>query len=280
MSRARNWCFTSYKESQELFNSIGPNFEDGEIRYIIWGLEVCPRTKREHLQGYVEFKSSLRIRRVKDALGDPAVHLERRRGTQAEARAYCEKDGMFRSYGLPAESSQGSRNDLDNVRRIVSDGGGMGSVCDEATSWQALAGAARYLTYREVPRSRDAGLEVRWYWGKTGTGKTRAAFEEAERDFDTRDALWVSNDNFKWFDGYDAHQVVLFDDFRPDQVKLPWLLRLLDIYGCRVEVKGGFRQWKPERIYVTCPRPPAECYMDSGEEIEQLLRRITLIREF
>lgn len=84
----------------------------------------------------------------------------------------------------------------------------------------------------------------------------------------------------KWFDGYDAHKVVIFDDFRPDWCKLPFLLRLLDRYSMRVAVKGGFRAWVPTVIYITCPQPPDNCYLDSPEEIAQLLRRVTVVKEF
>ncbi len=86
--------------------------------------------------------------------------------------------------------------------------------------------------------------------------------------------------DLKWFDGYDGHAVVILDDFRPDMAKMWMMLRLLDRYQLRVPVKGGFTQWRPELIIITCPLPPQDCYLDVGEDREQLIRRITEIRHF
>ena len=57
------------------------------------------------------------------------------------------------------------------------------------------------------------------------------------------------------------------------------MLRLLDKYECRVETKGGMRQFKPLKIVVTSIEPPKDIYRGVGEDIEQLLRRITLCTE-
>lgn len=84
----------------------------------------------------------------------------------------------------------------------------------------------------------------------------------------------------RWFDGYDAHKAVILDDFRPAWCKLHVLLRLLDRYAMRVEVKGSTRQWKPESIWVTAPKPPTEYFAEwEGEDLSQLARRIHEIRE-
>eukprot|EP00955_Chlamydomonas_euryale_P096662 365026-Chlamydomonas_euryale.AAC.1 len=50
--------------------------------------------------------------------------------------------------------------------------------------------------------------EVRWYWGESGSGKTRAAHEWLGPD------TYTCMDNIKWFQGYDRHECVLIDDFR------------------------------------------------------------------
>lgn len=80
--------------------------------------------------------------------------------------------------------------------------------------------------------------------------------------------------------GYDAHPCVILDDFRPEWCKLSFLLRLLDRYAMRVPFKGGFRQWKPVKIWITCPKHPEECYLESAEDNAQLIRRLTVIKEF
>ncbi len=92
--------------------------------------------------------------------------------------------------------------------------------------------------------------------------------------------VWWSGVDLKWFDGYDGHKAAIFDDFRPDMCKLWMLLRLLDRYPLRIPIKGGFVQWRPTCIWITCPREPSDCYADMGEDIEQLMRRINVIKNF
>lgn len=280
---ARNYVFTSYKSH--------PEFQDGlrqgePLLFICYGVERCPTTSRVHLQGYLRFSRPVRLAGVRTVCGDPSIHLERRRGTEQQAVDYCHKDadasaadghiGFYYEWGV--RGAQGKRTDIDTIRDIVADGGGMRRVIAEATSIAAVLAAPKFLTYIECGK-RVGAPTVNWYWGKTGTGKTRAAIEEAE-SHGGGDPLWISSDTFKWFDGYDAHDVVLFDDFRSDGVSLPWMLRLLDRYPVRVPIKGGYRAFKPKVIYITCPRPPQECFLESGEDVDQLLRRITNIKEF
>ena len=88
--------------------------------------------------------------------------------------------------------------------------------------------------------------------------------------------VWESGRNLKWWEGYDAHPNVLIDDFRKDFCTFHELLRILDRYPYRIEVKGTSRQLLAKRIIITCPYHPEIIY-DTREDIGQLLRRITKI---
>lgn len=132
MSRARAYCFTSFK--LELFN-------DGflipaKVTYICWGLEEAPSTGASHIQGYVELSSAYSLRVVKQVLRDPAIHLERRLGTADQAVAYCKKDGIFAEHG--ARRNQGRRADLEGIRLCIADGGGVRAVLDLGASYQGV----------------------------------------------------------------------------------------------------------------------------------------------
>lgn len=274
MSRSRSYCFTSFKDTVL--------YDGDSINYICWGRETCPDTGKPHLQGYVEFPRGVTLSRAKAILRDPVVHLERRKGSQKQAIDYCRKDcngdqsHLFFEFG--ERKQQGARRDIDLVRDIVKGGGGMRKILDEAVNYQTLCIAKVALTYMEV--GRDEPPEVFWYWGATGTGKTRAVVDGTDPS-----ELWFCNGPSAkggklWFDGYDAHPVAILDDFRPTWCGLSFLLRLLDRYRMKVEVKGGYRSWRPSKIYVTCPKPPSECYLEAGEDIAQLERRISVIKEF
>lgn len=265
MARARNYCFTSFKTTLD--------YDEEKLRYICWGEEVAGTTGRAHLQGYVEFPSGVTLSRAKAILGDPAVHLEARRGTSKQSIAYCKKEGgAFHVYGEPGR--QGGRSDIELVRGLIGRGEGMRTILGEASNYQTLSIAKVALTYLECGRTDPP--HVVWYYGPTGTGKTRRVVDETD---DADGDVWWANGGLRWFDGYDAHSVAVLDDFRPEWCKLSFLLRLLDRYPMRVEVKGGMRSWRATRIFVTCPKHPAECYLDCGEDIDQLLRRIHVIEE-
>lgn len=119
--------------------------------------------------------------------------------------------------------------------------------------------------------------KVFWLHGPTGVGKTRYAI-----DYCLKNQLdyWISSDNLKWFDGYTGQKVAIIDDIRTNTCEFNFLLRLLDRYKLSVPIKGGFTWWVPEVIFVTCPVPPRELFInhETGKEwdhVNQLERRIT-----
>lgn len=126
---------------------------------------------------------------------------------------------------------------------------------------------------------------VMWYYGPTGSGKTRTAFGVFMEEYGLNN-IWISNgrvDNF--FNGYTGQKAVILDDFRPGFCKFEFLLRLLDGYPVMVNVKGGYCNWMAEKIIITAPVPPNEMYVNhqTGEEwdnLDQLIRRIDIIQEF
>ena len=90
----RHWCWTlwlandaSIEEAEATARTI---FNCEDIRY-----SCCQAERPEgvggriHLQGYTEFKRSLRMSEVKKRLGYKSMHLEPREGSRADARNYC-----------------------------------------------------------------------------------------------------------------------------------------------------------------------------------------------
>jgi hypothetical protein len=73
---------------------------------------------------------------------------------------------------------------------------------------------------------------VYWIDGETAVGKTKWPYEAFN------DIYW--KDKTKWWNGYDKQETILFDDFRPLQMKFSELLTVLDRYP-KHEVKVGCR---------------------------------------
>lgn len=98
-----------------------------------------------------------------------------------------------------------------------------------------------------------------WYWGDTGTGKSKKAYEGLDSD----QVLFIAKSGQQlWFDGYRGQRRVVFDDFRKDWCTFHYLLQLLDRYPIDVPVKGGFVPWRPGEIVITCPQHPRDLYTD------------------
>lgn len=135
-------------------------------------------------------------------------------------------------------------------------------------------GVSAYAALRARRRTPDEAPVVYWCWGPTGSGKTRWCYEESP------DAYW-KNCSHKWWDGYDGRSDVILDDYRPDFCKFHELLNLLDRYPYQVEVKGGTLNFSAKRIFITCPKAPADIWSSrTDEDIAQLLRRVTHIKDF
>lgn len=258
------WCLTWNNYPENNWDKI---LENLNYSYGIFGKEVGENGTK-HIQGYVEFKSNRKLKRLKKESSDQ-IHWETRKATAIQAAEYCKKDGDYIEVGEMSKPKQGAREDLSEVRRMVNEGKGMKDIVEVTESFQGIRFAETLLKYKEVKRTWKP--EVKWIWGPTGVGKTRKAMEEAINPY-------ISMKNLKWWEGYDAHEDVIIDDFRADFCTFHELLRILDRYEYRIEVKGGSRQLLAKRFWITSCHKPEDVY-NVREDIGQLLRRIDEIIE-
>lgn len=270
-ARGRSYCFTinnptgSKEEWLEFFKTQ-------KAKYIVLGDEVAPTTGTPHIQGYVDFVNPRTWGGVIKLLKGLA-HVEPRKGTFQQAADYCKEDNKFVEWGTPPR--QGARGDIENVKECVLEGMTMNEMINEdfINNNQQLRFAEGLMKYKEKRRDPANPPLILWFWGPTGTGKTRTAME-------LYPDAWLSGRNLKWWPGYDGHKHVIIDDFRGDFCTFHELLRITDRYPFSVECKGGSRELLAEVIIITCPQRPEEVYIKSDEEILQLTRRISEIRDF
>lgn len=109
------------------------------------------------------------------------------------------------------------------------------------------------------------------FWGRTGTGKSRRAWEEAGLD------AYPKDPNSKFWDGYQGQDFVVIDEFR-GAISVSHLLRWLDRYPVIVEVKGSSVCFRASRIWITSNVDPRLWYPEADQEtIDALLRRLTIV---
>lgn len=76
-----------------------------------------------------------------------------------------------------------------------------------------------------------------------------------------------------WFDGYQGQHTLILDDFSGDYCAFRYLLRLLDKYKLKVEIKGGFAWAVWTTVVITSNIHPVGWYHDT--DTSPLQRRLT-----
>lgn len=263
MKRHRSWVFTVNNYSHEDEQHIQQ--QQQRVIFIVYGREVGEQGT-PHLQGYVQMKQAQNLEYMKKYIHATA-HFEVAKGTPIQNYDYCTKEGNFWTYGEVPK--QGKRSDIALVKDLINKGTNMNQILDKVTSYQAAKFGELMLKYKEP--KRDKIVKVYWFYGPTGSGKTREAALMAP------EAYWQTGN--KWWDGYDGQTEVIMDDFRKEGWTIEELLKIMQPYPYRVETKGGTRQLQATTIIITTPNPPDMLYFP-GEDIQQLIRRIYEIREF
>lgn len=264
---AKYWCFTINNPETE------PVFDPETMQYLLFGRETG-ESGTPHLQGYVVFKTRKRLTALKKIW--PTAHFEHAKGTPDHNYAYCTKDGDFAEFGEKPVINQGKRSDLEALHETIKTGAGLPAIAEEHFGsfcrYHKAIDRAREL----VQKPRNWAMEIIVAWGDTGTGKTRWAFETYP------DAYF--KDGSQWWDGYDGHETIIWDEFYGGTIKIAEFLRLTDRYPHRVPVKGGYRQFIPRRIIFTSNDEPDQWYAHLESQKPRVYaafkRRITEVKHF
>lgn len=264
-NKSRDYCYTLNNWTQDEYDR---HFAF-EAQYHVIGKEIGSEGT-PHLQCYIYFTNPRSWNAVQKMM--PRCHIEPTKGTPKEASDYCKKDGDFIEKGTCPQ--QGKRTDVEVVREELAMGNGIRGVVRRATNLQQIKIAESILKYEEPKRTWKP--EVFWYWGLTGTGKSR----QAHIDFEGTDFYRKTANTGKWWEGYDAHENVLIDDLDANNFPYKNLLDLLDRYECRIECKNGTRQFLAKKIIITASICAQEMFYHEHQNGAELLRRIDEFRYF
>lgn len=270
--RSKFWMFT-------LFGATVPQWDPENMCYMVYQQEICPETQRAHFQGYVELKQRTRFGSVV-GLFPPGVHLEMRRGTQADAIVYCTKAETRMEgtepvhFGEPTPTRSGTRTDLDNLKDDIDSGHTLLDIYDK--NFSSCAKYYKFVDrYRSLRMSNDTIPEwrlmhVTWIYGDTGVGKTRRAYEMDPNLY----KLPMGDQNQLWFDGYDFNDTILLDEFY-SQVKYNFFLQILDGYKLRLPTKGGHIDACWTKVIITSQYHPQDTYLNIDQNLKaHMMRRI------
>lgn len=109
------------------------------------------------------------------------------------------------------------------------------------------------------------------FWGPTGSGKSRRAWEEAGMD------AYPKDPNSKFWCGYNCQENVVIDEFR-GRIDISHLLRWLDRYPTIVEIKGASVCLVARKIWITSNLSPEQWFPECDiMTVNALLRRLEVI---
>ena len=258
------------------------------LTYFVAQAEICPTTKRLHIQGYIELKERWTFHRVQEkvfkAYLPSHVHCTAARGTAAQNRAYCTKDDSRVPGTDPVEVGEpvgdgGATHQpgkaLDRIYADIKAGFGMQEIVEKYG----------FSVWCHHNKSLDKAMMI---WGKkrlempriilligpSGSGKSMWA----QRNFPDRYRWTFGNGgSSSWMDGYNGEPVVELSEFR-GQLPLSFMLDLLDRYECKAQVKGGTVQVIAHTFIITSNDEPDQWYKGLGEDrdekLKPLLRRL------
>ncbi len=268
---SRKWCFTlnNYNEADKL--RLAEAITDGLVSFLLYAEEIAPTTGTPHLQGYLEIAKKKTGRSLKNLLAISNLILIKTKGDLESQKKYCSKSGELISMGVPMQ--QGARTDLAAVKLMLEDGTQTQDIADAYFgTWCRYRQSFDIYRHLVLKKPRTWMPEIYIYWGRTGLGKTKKVHDDNKPE-----DIWSWNGNHKFYQGYDMHDVALFDDFYGG-ISLPYMLKLCDQYPMIVNIKNGECNWQPTKIYFTSNIDPRQWWPDEPQaKTDAFFRRV---REF
>ena len=135
----------------------------------------------------------------------------------------------------------------------------------------------RQIIEEEKIKNTFRKLKVYYYWGKTGTGKTRTVMERHGYQ-----NVYRITDYDHPFDNYNGQKIILFDEFRSN-LKISDMLTYLDGYPVTLPCRYSNKVALFDTVYFATNIPIEKQYENiqlyEPETYKAFLRRITEIKE-
>jgi len=260
-SQAKYWIltiphanFAPYLPSQAAF--IKGQLELGDGGFLHWQVMVILKTKT-------------RLRGVRDIFGP--YHAEPTKSDAAEAYVWKEDTAVAGTQFVLGSKPvvRGSARDWEAIK----DAAKRGRLDDVPAdifvrNYNSLK---RICTDNLAPIAVERTIHV--FWGPTGTGKSRRAWDEASLE------AYPKDPRSKFWDGYRGQKHVVIDEFRGG-IDIAHLLRWFDRYPVSVEVKGSSTVLAAETMWITSNLHPRFWFVGLDDATYQALERRLTIVEF
>jgi len=260
----RRFCFTwnNYPETAE--QRLREFYDAKNPVYMIVGKEVG-ESGTPHLQGYIHLKERMSFKKMKDKF--PTMHLEKAKGNAEQNKIYCSKEQNFFELGTcPKGAGAASKESWSEILNAAEKGNWNFLKENYPRVWVTMS---EKLISKRIPDTTtiEGGLVNEWWYGKTGTGKSRLAWEKYG-------SICYQKMLNKWWDGYDSQEVVIIEEWSPKNDVTSSALKIwADRYPFTAQIKGGVLQKiRPAKIIVISNYPLEDCFQDS-RDVEPISRR-------
>jgi len=260
--KARGWCFTINN-----WTGLHIDFLDElECKHLVFGKETG-ESGTPHLQGTVYFSTSYTMKSVLNKFKPIKPHLEICKDYEASI-TYCKKEGNWVERGDPPMSKkrQGECGAAYWADQLLLIKAGRIEEVDPKLQLTHCRNIEFILNKELLKKDYDDTTEsMLWYWGKSGTGKSRKARTDHPTAY-----LKMCN---KWWDGYAGEDVVIVEDFDKNHECLGHHVKIWgDRYPFPSEKKGSAFKIRPKLIIVTSNWHPSQIW-NQEETLGPILRR-------
>lgn len=254
-------------------------------------------TGTHHTHVYVVSHSPMRFSTVKRRF--PTAHIEKAVGTSKENRDYIRKEGKwaetakaetsvegtFVEFGtIPSEAEENAPK-MFQLLQDVTDGFTTPEIIRNNPAF-AFKGrdidALRETLMAERFKTENRDVRVHYFYGDTGTGKTRGIFERHKAEDICRITDYGRRNGVQ-FDAYHGQDVLVFEEFH-SQIPINAMLNYLDVYPLMLPARYNDRVACYTTVYITSNIPLEQQYTDiqrnKPETWRAFLRRIIEVTEY
>lgn len=220
-----------------------------------------------HWQFIISLTKRLR-RSALIAILPPTTHVELSRSDAADK--YVHKDDTSMGYRFEYGTRPIKRNSSKDWDAIW-DSAKKGKLEDIPSDIKVRCYSQLSKIQKDFMKPESIERVVYVFWGRTGTGKSRRAWEEASLD------AYPKCPNTKFWDGYRDQENVVIDEFR-GKIDISHMLRWLDRYPVCIENKGSGCVLRAKKIWITSNLDPHHWYPTvDAATIDALIRRMNVI---
>lgn len=289
-NKAKHWCFTINNPTQ-LDHASLVLFRQS-CTYLVYGNERGGLADTPHIQGYFCLSGQKTRTQLSKIL--ERAHLEVKRGTVRDAIDYCKKGDQSHdewtkfktlgpTYGVNADVT------VHGIEPLEQNEAGHKASMEKYQETMEKAKAGNFdeinpkhalLYFNNIRNVRQEVINKKprevlnwphgqppniWYYGPTGTGKSKRIWEEFPDAYRK-----MCN---KWWDEYNDQDVVVLEDIGLTHEYLGDHLKIwADRFPFRAEMKGRTCMLRPQRIVVSSNYHPNELWKDPNV-VNPILRR-------